>query len=53
MDEAINRIDRRSPLTESRRTRDCFPNGGAVVIAIGAFSLFSMAIGVAIGAWIF
>ena len=53
MDDKISGIDRRSPLTESRRTRDCFPDGGAVVIVIGAFSLFSMAIGVAIGAWIF
>jgi hypothetical protein len=53
MDESINRIDRRSPYTESRRSGDCFPNEGAVVIAIGAFSLFSMAIGVAIGAWMF
>lgn len=46
-------IDRRSPLTESRRRRDCFPQGGAVAIAIGAFSLFSMVIGIVIGAYLF
>lgn len=45
--------DRRSQLTESRRRSDCFPEGGAVAIAIGAFSLFSMAIGVIIGAYLF
>lgn len=45
--------DRRSPFAESRRRSDCFPDGGAVAIAIGAFSLFSMAIGVVIGAYLF
>jgi hypothetical protein len=51
--EAIRGIDQRSPFVESRRKSDCFPDGGAVCIAIGISSLLSLAIGVAIGAWLF
>ena len=38
---------------KSRRRGDCFPDGGAVCIAIGIASLLAFAFGVAIGAWWF
>jgi len=49
----MNQTDRRSPFLESRRRSDCFPEGGAVCIAIGIASLLAFAFGVAIGAWWF
>jgi hypothetical protein len=45
--------ERRTPFIESRRRTDCFPDGGAVCIAIGIASLLAFALGVAIGAWWF
>ena len=45
--------DRRTPFTESRRRTDCFPQRGAVIIAMGIASLLAFAFGVAIGAWWF
>jgi hypothetical protein len=45
--------DRRTPYTESRRRSDCFPDGGAVTIAIGLATLLAFALGVVIGAWWF
>ena len=52
-ESAIRTEDRRAPWMESRRKGDCFPSGGAVVIAISIFSLVSMAIGVVVGALFF
>ena len=46
-------VDERRPGIESRRQNDCFPDGGAVTIAIGIASLLAFAIGVAVGAWWF
>ena len=46
-------VDERRPGIESRRRNDCFPDGGAVVLTIGAFTLLAFALGVAIGAWWF
>ena len=46
-------VDERRPGIESRRRSDCFPDGGAVAIAIGAFTFFAFAFGVAVGAWWF
>jgi hypothetical protein len=46
-------VDERRPGIESRRRSDCFPDGGAVCITIGTFTLLAFAFGVAIGAWWF
>ena len=45
-------IERRNSLTESRRACDCFPSGGAMVIAIGIASLLAFAFGLALGKWV-
>ena len=53
MNEYTEIPDRRTPLRESRRRNDCFPDSGAVLLTICTFTLLAFALGVAIGAWWF